>query len=288
MRQLKVEEVDTYSAFTVTNGIDNSPADSGKLNAELFVGLIVDKWQKEINQETLTQALNILRPHVSFLEPQEAEYQRLSMKMTQDEQNAILGFIPHFHLANETRSEQLVNFNAIATWFLSHGQPINWSNLNRLGSNVANQPNSKLIWQRRLQDSEREAIRQKEENAKRHEAYEKAHPGSKSNPEFLDGPLAAWKAMLQRPLRPGDVGYEPPEKTQADQHQVTYWESYARRRVHYDMSTIQQAEAEPIIREAEATGKWAEAARRIDYAISKKHADNAVARSISQGGGNSR
>ena len=200
MRQLKSEELQAYGEFTTTNGINNEGSDTGEKNAQLFVTLIVDRWNKEINNETLTQALNILRQHISFLGHDKAEFNRLKMRMAPDAESLITQFLPYYHLSTEG-SDFYINFSAVATWFLNHGQPITWENLNRLIGNVINQPNCPLVFVRKLQDSEKEALRIKTEDKLRHEQYLKDHPPSleKKNPSFTDPKLEAHKEMMQRP-----------------------------------------------------------------------------------------
>jgi hypothetical protein len=278
--QFTQDQADLFIRFLVENGLPTE-GKPGEQTGELFGGYH-DKFNLAFTRENLERALKDLRPHLIFLPHAEAEYKRLLLRMSEQEASTVSHFLPHFHL-NTDGEDFYINFNAVASWFLDRNQPIEWSNLNRLIQNVQNQPQSPLRFAKRLQDSEREALRIREEEKKRHEEYLRTHPGSKSNPEFPDGPLAAHKAMLQRPLRPGDVGYEDtPANAAASKREVSAWEQMTLNRLEHDLNSIDRADAELLIVSKARSGEieWRNAYQRLDNWIVRRKAEKSWGNSL--------
>jgi len=266
-------EIDAFTDFCIQRGIQMQ-GEVGVKNGEEISQVIVNRLNDYITPDTLQAAAAFLGNKITYLSPVEAEFTRMKYRLTDEESSLVLRFIPFYSLSTQGQDE-MVNFSTIVEWFTGRNQPITWSNLTRLIANVQNQPNSKLRFQRRLQDSEKEALRIKTEDKIRHEQYLKDHPEERRTRSFpTDEKLEAHKEMMNRPA-------EIIKAQQGDQG--AYWHSRCEQAVASVQSNLDRQEVQGYINEAGKTpnwngsGTWENCYKRIMLRIEQRKLERSMA-----------
>ncbi len=277
-QEITEQEVKHYVAFCQKHHIALE-GEQGKATGENFRRYFLDTWKQDITPATLELALPELHKanQVSFLNLSEVEFDRLSSEMSPEQRATILRFLPYYGFSTEN-SDDMVNFNIVGNWFVSKGQPITFENLTRLIGNVQNTPDGyNLRWKKHLQDSEKEELRLKEEEKQRREQWRKEHPEEKTNPSFTDPKLESWKRMLQRPLQPGDVGYEDPgAKQQTADDLNKHYQVRAEALVNSIQSNVDRAEAKQILAKAQAWG-WQIVFNMVNQYVERRKVERSMA-----------
>ena len=271
---LSQQEINDFTDFCISRGIQMQ-GEVGVKNGEEISQIIINRLNDYITPDTLQAAAAFLGNKITYLTPVEAEFNRMKYRLTDEESSLVLRFIPFYSLSTQGQDE-MVNFSTIVEWFTGRNQPITWDNLNRLIGNVSNQPVSKLRFQRRLQDSEKEALRLKTEDKIRHERYLKEHPPSaeKRNPSFTDPTLESHKAMMQRPA-------ETIKAQQGDQG--AYWHGRCQQAVASVQSNLDRAEVQGYITEASkslsfnGSGTWETCYKKIMFRIEQRKLERSMA-----------
>jgi hypothetical protein len=158
------KEIRAWADFCAKHHIIHDNSKDDEANANFILDYFLNKWNADITEANLTAALSNIREHLRFHTPTQIEHNKLAVRMTIAERDLILGFVSRRGLKDEG-DDLLQNFNAIASWLLDKNQPIVANMLDTALTN-AGSGQRRLLWKKRLQDSEREAQRQKEEAAK--------------------------------------------------------------------------------------------------------------------------
>ena len=270
---LSQQEINDFTDFCISRGIQMQ-GEVGVKNGEEISQIIINRLNDYITPDTLQAAVAFLGNKITYLSPVEAEFNRMKYRLTDEQSSLVLRFIPSYSLSTQGQDE-MVNFSAIVEWFTGRSQPITWDNLNRLIGNVQNQSSSRLIWQRRLQDSEKEALRLKTEDKIRHEQYLKDHPAEKRTRSFpTDEKLEAHKEMMQRPA-------ETIKAQQGDQG--AYWHGRCQQAVASVQSNLDRAEVQGYITEASkslsfnGSGTWETCYKKIMFRIEQRKLERSMA-----------
>src|SRR2546429_2869737 len=270
---LSQQEINDFTDFCISRGIQMQ-GEVGVKNGEEISQIIINRLNDYITPDTLQAAAAFLGNKITYLTPVEAEFNRMKYRLTDEESSLVLRFIPFYSLSTQGQDE-MVNFSSIVEWFTGRNQPITWDNLNRLIGNVSNQPVSKLRFQRRLQDSEKEALRLKTEDKIRHERYLKDHPEERRTRSFpTDEKLEAHKEMMNRPA-------EIIKAQQGDQG--AYWHSRCEQAVASVQSNLDRQEVQGYINEAGKTpnwngsGTWENCYKRIMLRIEQRKLERSMA-----------
>jgi len=150
--------VQTYIDWCLQHRIKNENNTQDAVdNANLVWKYMTETWPVEFNRENLDLALSQLRPYLKFYSEKEAAYQSYAEKLTPEQVQLIGDLLGRRGLSTE--GENLyTNFIAIAAYLVEKRQPISVESVDRALGNITSNGKAPLIWNRRLQDSEKEAL----------------------------------------------------------------------------------------------------------------------------------
>jgi len=155
-QEITRQELAVYDAWVKENNIQNTDA-----NALVIATYMLDTWGVEFTRANLDLALPQLRASLTFYTPLEAEYLKISRRMTPEQVQTVSTFISRRGLKDDG-DNQLQNFITVASWILDKSQPITTDSLDRAIGNIINGSRRPLLWKTRLQDSEKAAQAQRE------------------------------------------------------------------------------------------------------------------------------
>ena len=243
---LTAQEIDSMVKFCSDNQVF-AEGEIGSQNANRLVDYLLNTWNVDVNEQTLTAALDRLRNQIRFYTPLEFEYKTLAARMTEAQRDLILNFITRRGLKDDGEN-QLVNFNTIASWMSEKNTPIATSTLDAALGNIMNHSRRPLLWKQRLQDSE------KEQQAKREAASQQpARPTERAeavNENTLSPELREHRRQMRAALAEAEA------RKQAESQPVNRdaeWKARAESAVSSIQSNLDRAEAEKFLAKA---GGW--------------------------------
>lgn len=206
-------EIAAYEAFCKANNIvcDESQPGVTRQNGDLLGGHIVNTLNADINQQTLTQALEKLRDQVVFYSPAQLVAKQAGIDQHQaDVLFAVLQRRGDLDMDNYGYE----NAVAVANWIKDSSRGIDLQSINLAVGNLPNSPSGyrSLHFKRRLQDREKELLAQREKNKAELEQVQKERAERAKtilHPELRMSERArAHKEMMERSASKVIIGQE--------------------------------------------------------------------------------
>lgn len=160
--QVTQQEIQAYVDWCAAHGVKNVDGSEDALNnAQVVADYFLETWKQDFNRQNLDLALPMIRHLLKFHGPAEATYHRHIAKIG-PEQAKIISDMIYSRGLNTDGDNLFINFNAIAAYLTEKRHPISIESVDRALGNIVNSKRP-LIWQVRLQDSEKEALKNRQE-----------------------------------------------------------------------------------------------------------------------------
>ena len=248
-----------------TLGLICTDDDKGKHNTAIVKAYLEANPRFQITVASVKNVvLGELRNQMMWKSAAQQAADNAAASLTQDEVNTILAWLPTHGLKSDG-DNLLTNFAIVAGWMSRNNRAISYSELNTaLTSYLVNSPaGSGLRWVKKLQDSEKEAQRQRDEAAKTPARQQRTELVN-NNPEVrpLSGVLEAHRRMLHRQA---DGKPAAPETTEAE------WQSKAEAALSNTSSNLDRNEAKRFFPGNVGVTSWQDAYRkRVQYLEKRK------------------
>ena len=136
-----------YDAFCLKHRIANDGTAAANKNAEAIAAYVVDQWDRDITEDTLSVALQQLRDRLTFISKEQAEVTAVLSGLTQSEKDVLSGWINRQRrLVVTNNNEGYSNIATLVSWIKAHGFAVSEHSLNNAIGNCQNSGHRKLFW----------------------------------------------------------------------------------------------------------------------------------------------